>query len=106
MKWKPRDIAFAYRASQPSVLRVHQFDYPGFRAFLDGREADVSRDADTGEVLLDLPPAAGTVTLRLTELVPEKAGRALSLMSAAFALLLLLTTLRRRAGNMAAADGT
>jgi hypothetical protein len=96
LQWQPRTKVFRYRAAEPFVLRVRQFDFPGFRAFQDERELDVSRDNHNGEILINVPAGSGNVKLRLTPLLPELAGKALSMFSAAIVLLSVLTTLRRR----------
>ncbi len=94
--WAPRGITFHYHATEASVVRVRQFDFPGFRAFDGDNELKISRDTTTGEILLNLPAGEGDVTLRLTALWQEALGREISILCALTALLLTLFTLRRK----------
>lgn len=95
-RWQPRDILIHYRATMPSLLRVRQFDYPGFMAVLEGKELPKRREESTGEILLDVPPGEGDIRLNLKPLLPEIAGRAVSLFCACILLLMILWQLRRK----------
>jgi hypothetical protein len=75
---------------------VRQFAFPGFRVFQEDKELEIRRDEQTGQIILDISAGAGQIRLELTKLLPETAGEALSILSAAIALLLVLVEIRRR----------
>lgn len=95
-QWAPRSILIDYHAQSPSKLRVRQFDYPGFEAQLNSQELEVSRDEGTGEILIDTPQGAGILSLTLTPLLPETAGKLISMIAALICMLLILLEVRRR----------
>lgn len=101
LRWRPRDIAFAYHASTDSSLRIRQFDFPGFTAMLDGTPLPIHREDGTGQIRMDVPQGEGTVTLTLEPLVPEMLGRLLTLAGLGALALNMLLTLRRRSGAIA-----
>ena len=94
--WQPRAIELDYEAQAPSIIRIRQFDFPGFRAFDWDAEREIGRDGDTGRILLHLPAGRGHVRLLLTALLPEKLGAAVSALSAGLVLLICLLGLRKR----------
>ncbi len=96
MQWKPRDILLHYEAKKTSTLLVRQLDFPGWRAFADGNELNVTRNSETGQVQLEVPIGVADIHLRLTALLPERAGKFLSWISAAVMLLYILLSAERR----------
>jgi hypothetical protein len=96
LTWQPREIMMHYRAAKPSTLEVRQFFFPGFKAFLNDKEIDIRRDEHTKQIIFDVPAGEGMVDLKLTQLLPELIGKAVSLVAAVVLLLLLLMEMRRR----------
>jgi hypothetical protein len=94
--WHPRSILIHYQAQKHSALRIRQFDFPGFRAFLGTQELEVTRDKHTGQILIDTPSGSGIIRLELTSLLPEKAGKIVSFICAALLLLLGLIEIRKQ----------
>jgi hypothetical protein len=95
-KWQPRDIELHYTARKPSVLRIWQFYFPGFMAFQGNKMLDTGRDEHTGQIVISIPPGEGDVRLELTQLMPEVAGKMISLLCAGIVLLWFLAEFRRR----------
>lgn len=77
-------------------MQIRQFNYPGWRAFLRGEDLQLRRDDPTGEILFDVPAGEGEIELKLTKLVPEVAGKMISMVSALLLVLIGLLELRRR----------
>jgi len=95
-RWEPRSIVMAYKADTDFTLLIRQFMYPGFVASLDGKDVELMRDEHTGQIVMNLPAGEGEVILTLSALLPEIAGKAISLLSAGFAVLLWLLQKRKR----------
>ncbi len=98
IEWKPRNIVLHYNASRDSTLRVRQFDFPGWQVLYNGRELDKKRDENTGEIMFDVAEGEGNITLQLTKLLPEIAGKMISILSAAILVLMFLIELRNTKG--------
>lgn len=93
--WQPRLITLHVSAHERSLLRIRQHYFPGFRAFRGREELEAGFDEKTGQVTVDVPPGSGEVRLVLTQLLPEMAGKLVSMASAAVVALMLLLGLRK-----------
>ncbi len=93
--WHPRNILLHFKATNPSKVRIRQFDFPGFRAFFEGKELEITRDGHTGDILLDIPPAEGDIEVKLMPLLPEIAGKMLSILCLAIISLLFLLEMKK-----------
>ncbi|MEW5956922.1 MAG: hypothetical protein AB1801_04305 [Chloroflexota bacterium] len=62
-------VTHRYRLDTPTAvtLRFFQFDFPGWRAKLDGQPLAVRPEAETGLILLDIPAGQHTLTLHFGE---------------------------------------
>jgi hypothetical protein len=58
-------VTHRYRLNSPTAvtIRMFQFDYPGWRALLDGQPVPIHPEPNTGLILIDLPAGQHTVTL-------------------------------------------
>lgn len=51
----------------PFTLRLFQFDYPGWRATLDGGPVEITPEADTGLIRVDIPAGRHEVVIQFGE---------------------------------------
>jgi hypothetical protein len=99
LSWQPRHIMLHYRATQASQLRVRQFDFPGWIATLGNTPLPLDRDAPTGRILLSVLAGEGDIRLDLEALLPEMAGKAVSIFSLVILLLITLAGIRRQTSS-------
>jgi hypothetical protein len=88
-EWSPRRLRFSYDAAQPTAIMVRQFAFPGFVATRNGKPVDIVREPSTGQMMVGVPAGKGDIEIRLIRLLPERAGLALSCVSALLAGLIL-----------------
>jgi hypothetical protein len=60
------------------TLRLFHYDYPGWRAWLDGQPASITPEADTGFMLIDIPAGQHTLKVRFGETPGRVAAMLLS----------------------------
>ena len=78
--WQSRRLELAVSASAPTRLVLHQYDYPGWQAWLD-EELMLTVSANRQGLLQVWVPAGNhTLSLRLTQRWPERLGNGLSLL--------------------------
>lgn len=79
-RWQPRRLALAVTAAVPTRLTLHQYDYPGWQAWLD-EDLMLTVSADRqGLLQLWVPAGHHRLTLVLTARWPERLGNGLSLL--------------------------
>ncbi|MCS6802812.1 MAG: hypothetical protein NZ773_12845 [Dehalococcoidia bacterium] len=76
--WTPLGWRLAVVADEPTVLRLHQFAFPGWSAWVDGAPTPVRADGPLGLATVALPPGEHTVDVRFTTTPPRMAGALLS----------------------------
>ena len=71
------------RADSPVRLRFSTYFFPGWRAEVDGRPAEIAPDPPNGLIGLDLPPGEHDVQIRFGTTAVRRVAAALSLVGAA-----------------------
>jgi hypothetical protein len=91
------------RASLPqdSELTVSQFDFPGWRGWVDGRPVALHPAARTGLITLAVPAGEHEILLRFEDTPPRRAGAILSIVALIVA---AVVTWRMRPGDGALAE--
>jgi hypothetical protein len=75
-------------SDKPFVLRLFTFDFPGWRATIDGREVPIELGRPEGFITVRVPPGNHEVEVRLHALATP--GRALGVFISLFSLVVLL----------------
>ncbi|MGL6007139.1 hypothetical protein [Aeromonas sobria] len=99
LNWQPRQIVLTVDAPAPAKLILHQFDYPGWQAKLDGTLPLTISSTRNGLIQVWVPAGRHQVTFTLTARWPERLGYGLSLIAGLIWSLLLasqIRTLRRQ----------
>ena len=99
LNWQPRQIVLTVDAPAPAKLILHQFDYPGWQARLDGTLPLTISSTRNGLIQVWVPAGRHQVTFTLTARWPERLGYGLSLIAWLIWSLLLasqIRTLRRQ----------
>ena len=99
LNWQPRQIVLTVDAPAPAKLILHQFDYPGWQAKLDGTLPLTISSTRNGLIQVWVPAGRHQVTFTLTARWPERLGYGLSLIAWLIWSLLLasqIRTLRRQ----------
>jgi hypothetical protein len=84
-RWEPQYREMAVRVTSPSVVRLKTYDFPGWRAEVNGQEAKLMRDRD-GVQILALDPGIYQIKVAFVNTPPRTAGTTLS----SFSLLLIV----------------
>lgn len=88
-EWRPRRLALTVTAAVPTRLVLHQFDYPGWQAWLD-EDLLLTVSADRqGLLQVWVPAGRHRLSLELSARWPERLGNGLSLLGGLCWLLLL-----------------
>jgi hypothetical protein len=93
-RWQPREIALRVETANGVALNVRQFYYPGWTAYVGGREHPLAPSQPDGLLHLTLPPGAHELQLRLEKTTPESLGEFIS--AASFIALLVWLVAAKR----------
>lgn len=63
----PRHDRFRVMTPEPFVLRLYTFDFPGWKAYVDGREVDIEIARPEGFITVDVPEGQHTVLVRFED---------------------------------------
>lgn len=85
-------------AETPVTLRFYTYYFPGWRATVDGRRAEIRADGPNGLIALDLPAGTHEVRLRFGTTPPRMAGAILSALGL-LGIAALIVLDRRRQGD-------
>lgn len=91
--WKTNYHKFEVTAEKQSVINDKTHYWPGWKVFVDGQETkliDPYSKLSQGTLAFEVPPGIHIVESRLTEPLLNKAANAISLISLAFAIMLIL----------------
>jgi len=82
LSWKPGDIEIALDSRTESIVKVRQFYFPGWTAYLtDGRILAVKPSQPDGLISIDLPGGFHRIRLRLEKTPAERKAQWISLAS-------------------------
>ena len=87
---KGHRLAFQVQAAQPSLIQVHIFQFPGWKAFLDGQPVEPSELDMNGCMCFAIPQGDHEVALRFGHTPLRTASELVSLAALGLGLLLLL----------------
>ncbi len=92
----PTEDVFLVRTRESFPLRLYTFMFPGWRAEIDGRPAEIEIAAPEGFIVVRVPPGSHDVRVFLDSTPPRDLGGVITLASA-LALAALAATLERQA---------
>ncbi|MBV7413222.1 hypothetical protein [Aeromonas sp. sif2433] len=79
-RWQPRALALEVTTKVPTKLVLHQYDYPGWQAWLDDSLALTVSANPQGLLQVWVPAGSHSLSLRLMPRWPERLGNLLSLL--------------------------
>lgn len=95
--WKSAERVIDAQAAQPMVLRIRTFNFPGWKAYLDGRGIDIRTEDKTGVILVDVPKGSHRIKLIFGDTPVRFYGKVISLLSIiSLLMVVLLYELRKR----------
>src|SRR5262245_38403870 len=80
-RWLPQHREIDARLTDPDTLWIRTFNYPGWTASVDGRQAKLETGEDLGDIRLDLDPGDHKVVLDFLETPIRRRGRLATLAS-------------------------
>jgi uncharacterized membrane protein len=80
-QWTPERKVFSVVSPRPALLKIKLFNYPAWRAKLNGREAPLRTDPDTGQILLPVGPGATQAEIAFTRTWDRTLGMVVSIVS-------------------------
>ncbi len=93
--WTPERARLQVSADEAATLEFRVHRYPGWTAFVDGRDVPITTAAETGFMRVPIPPGDHEVTLVLLRTPAQRAALALMLVGAVAAVALALAGARQ-----------
>jgi hypothetical protein len=53
--WKSAERVFEIESQEPLTLRMKTFNFPGWRAYVDGANKELKTEENTGAMIIDMP---------------------------------------------------
>lgn len=92
----PNHDRFRVLASQPFVLRLYTFHFPGWRAYIDGQETEIELARPEGFITVPVPEGEHTVLVRFEDTPVRTVGWVVS--AGALLMLIAIVLVMGRAG--------
>ena len=95
VSWKSSQRIIDFRADKPAAIAFRTFNFPGWRATVDGAEVATTTQAETRTILVDVPQGNHRLTLVFGDTPVRRVGKLISLVT--LALLALFSFLNKSA---------
>lgn len=95
LKWKSEEKAIKITAKEPLTLRIRTFNFPGWKAYIDGNQTEIKREDGSGAMLINIPAGDHTLELRFEDTPIRYYSKIISLVSF-FSIALLTLFMNRR----------
>ncbi len=82
LEHSPTHDLFRVSTSEPFPLRLYTFDFPGWRAYVDGSEVEIELARPEGFITVPLPQGEHTVLVRFEDTPARRAGWIVSAVAA------------------------
>jgi len=92
--WKSAERIIEIAASQPILLRIRTFNFPGWKAYIDGIETEIKTEEGYGTILVDIPVGKHVLELRFKDTPIRRYSKIISLFS--FFMMVLFVFLKTR----------
>lgn len=67
LKWKSEHRVIAVTADDPLTIRIRTFNFPGWKAYVDGIQTAIHTEEGSGAILIDIPEGAHLIDLRFKD---------------------------------------
>jgi hypothetical protein len=94
VSWKSNRRELSIKGTAPLMLKFSTFYYPGWIAKIDGRNASIAVDKDSGLILIDIPEGKHTLILKFQDTPIRYYSKIISLFS--FVSLIFFLILQRK----------
>lgn len=95
-EWKPEHRVVRAELTDDDELLLRTFNFPGWTATVDGREAPIRTAEELGDMEIDLTAGLHTIELDFRDTTVRKQGRVISLASLAVVMVLVCLAFARR----------
>jgi uncharacterized membrane protein len=81
IKWGPCERVVEIAADQPVTVRLKIFNFPGWKAFIDGMQTEIKTEKDVGAMIIDIPEGKHKLELRFEDTPIRYYSKIVSLVS-------------------------
>ncbi len=79
--WKSAERNIRIKATQPIILRIRTFNFPGWTAYVDGTRAGITTEEGTGAIVISVPSGRHALMLRFVDTPLRYYSKLISLLS-------------------------
>jgi uncharacterized membrane protein len=94
MVWKSAERVIEIKALKPVTLRIRTFYFPGWKAYVDGVQAEIKIEKNIGAMLIDIPKGEHTLIVKFEDTPVRYYSKIISLCSF-FSLVFLVMYLKK-----------
>lgn len=96
-KWGSADRIIDTVAHQPITVRVRTFNFPGWKARIDNKQAEIKTEVGTGAMIIDIPEGEHRIEITFMDTPIRYYSKIISLVS--FVIIVFLVLLPKRTKN-------
>jgi uncharacterized membrane protein len=90
VEWKSENRVISVEASEPSILRISTFYFPGWEAYIDNNRSRIKIENESGAMLVDIPKGKHKLVLKFEDTPIRYYAKIISLVSFCVMVLLVL----------------
>jgi uncharacterized membrane protein len=92
--WSSAERVIELVADQPITVRIRTFNFPGWKAYVDGKQTEIRTEEGAGAMLIDIPKGKYTLVLKFEDTPLRYYSKLISLFS--FAIMILISLFLRK----------
>ena len=88
--WRSADRVIEIKAEEPVTLRIRTFNFPGWKAYADGKQTEIKTEEGAGAILVDIPKGEHRLVLKFEDTPVRYYSKIISVISFFIMVLLVL----------------
>jgi hypothetical protein len=88
--WKSADRVIEVQVEEPVTLRIRTFNFPGWKAYVNGTQTQIKTEEGTGAILIDIPKGMHILSLKFEDTPIMYYSKIISLVSLLVMVFLLI----------------
>jgi hypothetical protein len=99
-EWKSENRVISIEASEPSILRISTFYFPGWEGYTDGKRTQINIEKESGAMLIDVPQGKHKLVLKFEDTPIRYYAKIISIIFSCVLALLVLFSKRTNRNPM------
>jgi len=98
--WRSAEKVVEIAADQSISLRIRTFNFPGWKAYVDGKQTEIKTEEGAGAMLVDIPQGEHKLVLKFEDTPVRHYAKIMSILSFGIAVLLVFFSKKTNRNSM------